>query len=202
MTIVSLVTLIVLAVLVLLGLSSRALKDFRMGSIAAFILLALVVLLNFIPTVTIAGIVSFRVGVILFYGYCFYAFLFKGKPSNRGIAFLISIILAGIIYGGIALANLFGNAFFGDLNFVYAIFAGLAALAFTKNAKYAFISSAIAIMLVSVVLQIGTTVNLNAGFEWAALAAGIGVVSYGMLASVQTKPGRMSYYFEMGRLED
>jgi len=201
MTILSLSTLIILAVLVLLGLSNRALKDFRMGTIASFVLLALVGLLNLIPTVTIAA-VSFRVGVILFYGFCIAMFIFRGKAGNRGIAFLITIIIAGIIYGGTALANLFGNAFFSGLNFVYAIVAGLFALAFTKNAKYSFISAATAILIDSIILQLGGPVNLTAGFEWALLASAVSVVLYGLLSTVQTKPSRMSYYFEMGRLED
>jgi len=201
MTILSISTLVILAVLVLLGLSNRALKDFRTGTIASFILLALVGLLNLIPTITMMA-VSFRVGVLLFYGFCIFNFIFRGKAGNRGIAFLITIIIAGIIYGATALANLFGSTFFAGLNFVYAIAAGLLALGFTKNAKYSFISAATSILIVSIILQIGGTVNLTAGFEWALLASAISVVLYGLLSTVQTKPSRMSYYFEIGRLED
>lgn len=201
MTTISLITLIILGVLVLLGLSTSALKDFKIGSITAFVLIALIILTNFIPIITI-GVLTFSVGTILFYGFCLTSYVIKGKASNRGIAFLISIILAGILFGAITLATMFGNAYFSNINIVYAIGLGLLALVFTKNAKYAFISSATAILITTIVLQIGGPINLNANFQWAVLASAISVVLYGLLSTAQTRPSRMSYYFEAGRLKD
>ena len=197
----SLITLIILSVFVLLGLATMALKDFKMGTITTFVLIALVILANFIPPITI-GILTFRIGTVLFYGFCLTLFFVKGKGSNRGIAFLITIILAGLLYGSIALATLFNNAYFSNINLIYAIGLGLLALVFTKNAKYAFISSAIAILINTIILQIGGQINIGAGFEWAVLTSSISVVLYGILSTAQTKPSKMSYYFESGRLRD
>ena len=62
------IILVILGVLVLIGLGNQALKDFNIPTIAAVILLALIVGLNFIPTVE-TNFLVFSIGSMLLYVY-------------------------------------------------------------------------------------------------------------------------------------
>src|SRR5690554_185099 len=190
------IILVVLGIFILIGLGNQALKDFNIPSIAAVILLALIVGLNFIPPITTA-FVTFRIGSLLLYLLCAMMFFVKGKWSNRLLTLLITLILAGLVYGSTRLALLFDNAFWGRVNVFYALIVGFLAMLFTRNAKYSFISSVLAILIASLLTQIGGVMDLDAPFSWAVVAGSMAVVTLTLVTRLMpSRPNRMSYYFE------
>lgn len=196
------IILVILGVFVLIGAGNQALKDFNIPSIAAVALLALIIGLNFIPTVDI-GFITFNVGTLLLYALCLLMFIMRGKASNQFMSFLITLILAGLIYGSTRIALLFDNSFWGRVNVFYALIVGVLAMVFTRNAKYSFISSITAILIASLLTQIGTKLSLNASYDWSIVAASTAVVLFSIVTRmVPSKPNRMSYYFEAGRMLD
>lgn len=196
------IILVVLGIFILIGLGNQALKDFNIPSIAAVILLALIVGLNFIPPITTA-FVTFRIGSLLLYLLCAMMFFVKGKWSNRLLTLLITLILAGLLYGSTRLALLFDNAFWGRVNVFYALIVGFLAMLFTRNAKYSFISSVLAILIASLLTQIGGVMDLDAPFSWAVVAGSMAVVTLTLVTRLMpSRPNRMSYYFEAGRMLD
>ena len=196
------IILVVLGIFILIGLGNQALKDFNIPSIAAVILLALIVGLNFIPPITTAS-VTFRIGSLLLYLLCAMMFFVKGKWSNRLLTLLITLILAGLVYGSTRLALLFDNAFWGRVNVFYALIVGFLAMLFTRNAKYSFISSVLAILIASLLTQIGGVMDLDAPFSWAVVAGSMAVVTLTLVTRLMpSRPNRMSYYFEAGRMLD
>jgi xanthine/uracil permease len=196
------IILVVLGIFILIGLGNQALKDFNIPSIAAVILLALIVGLNFIPPITTA-FVTFRIGSLLLYLLCAMMFFVKGKWSNRLLTLLITLILAGLVYGSTRLALLFDNAFWGRVNVFYALIVGFLAMLFTRNAKYSFISSVLAILIASLLTQIGGVMDLDAPFIWAVVAGSMAVVTLTLVTRLMpSRPNRMSYYFEAGRMLD
>lgn len=196
------IILVVLGILILIGLGNQALKDFNIPSIAAVILLALIVGLNFIPPIT-TNVLVFSIGSMLLYVLCAIMFIVKGKWSNQLLTLLITLILAGLVYGSTRLSLLFGNTFWGSVNVFYAIIVGFLAMLFTRNAKYSFISSVLSILIASILTQIGTTVSLDAPYSWSIVAGSTAVVVLTLVMRLMpSRPNRMSYYFESGRMLD
>lgn len=196
------IILVVLGVLVLIGLGNQALKDFNINSIAMVILIALIVGLNFIPVITV-GYFSFRVGTLILYALCVMMFIVKGKWSNKMLSLLLTAVLAGLIYGSTRLSLLFDNAYWGGVNVFYGLIAGFLALMFTRNAKYAFISAVISVMTASLLTQIGGPISLEPSFNWAVVAGATAVVLYTLIVKfLPSRPNKMSYYFEAGRMLD
>jgi hypothetical protein len=116
---------------------------------------------------------------------------------------LITLILAGLVYGSTRLALLFDNAFWGRVNVFYALIVGFLAMLFTRNAKYSFISSVLAILIASLLTQIGGVMDLDAPFSWAVVAGSMAVVTLTLVTRLMpSRPNRMSYYFEAGRMLD
>ena len=189
------IILVILGVLVLIGLGNQALKDFNIPTIAAVILLALIVGLNFIPTVE-TNFLVFSIGSMLLYVLCAILLVVKGKWSNRLITFFITLLLAGLVYGSTRLALLFDNTFWGGVNVFYALIVGVLAMLFTRNAKYSFISSVLAILIASILTQIGGVINLDAPFSWAVVAGSTAVVLLTLVIRfMPARPNKMSYYF-------
>lgn len=196
------IILVVLGVLILIGLGNQALKDFNIPTIAAVILIALIVGLNFIPPIT-TRFLTFSVGSMLLYAVCAIMFFVKGKWSNRLLTLLITLMLAGLLYGSTRLALLFGNTYWGGVNVFYALIVGTLAMVFTRNAKYGFIASILAILIASILTQIGGVVNLDFGYSWAIVAASTSVVMLTLVLKLMpSRPSKMSYYFEAGRMLD
>lgn len=196
------IILVVLGIMVLIGLGTQALKDFNIPSIAAVILLALIVGLNFIPAVQTRFVV-FSIGSILLYALCAFWFFVRGKWSNRLLTLLITLILAGLVYGSTRLSLLFGNNFWGGVNVFYALIVGFLAMIFTRNAKYAFMSSALSILIASLLTQIGGAMDINAPYSWSIVAGATSVILLGTATRLMpSRPNKMSYYFESGRMLD
>ncbi len=196
------IILVVLGVLILIGLGNQALKDFNVPSIAAVILLALIVGLNFIPPIT-TNVLVFSISTMLLYVLCAIMFIVKGKWTNQLLTLLITLLLAGLVYGSTRLALLFGNTFWGSVNVFYALIVGFLAMLFTRNAKYSFISSILSILIASILTQIGTTMNLDAPYSWSIVAGATAVVVLTLVMRLMpSRPNRMSYYFESGRMLD
>lgn len=191
-----------LGLLIIFGLGKLTLKDFRVGAIVSIIFLAMVIGLNFIPTVAIGGF-RFRIGTLLFYLTALSMFFFYGRFMTQMTALAIALILGGLAYAATRLSILGGSGFFADSNFVYAIIIGTLAFIFTRNGKYSFIVSIEAMMILNLLVQIGQpTVSLEHGFDWTVVAAATGVIMFEIAARLAMKPSKMSYYFEAGRLED
>lgn len=196
------IILVVLGVLILIGLGNQALKDFNIPTIAAVVLLALIVGLNFIPPITTRFLI-FSVGAMLLYAICAIMFFVKGKWSNQLLTLLITLILAGLVYGSTRLALLFDNTFWGSVNVFYALIIGVLAMIFTRNAKYSFIASILSILIASILTQIGGAVNLDIGYSWAIVAGATSVVMLSFVSKLMpSRPNKMSYYFEAGRMLD
>ncbi|MDD4316596.1 MAG: hypothetical protein PHC84_05510 [Clostridia bacterium] len=196
------IILVVLGIMILIGLGSQALKDFNIPSIAAVILLALIIGLNFIPPIQ-TNFMTFSIGSMLLYALCIFWFFVKGKWSNRLLTLLITLILAGLIYGSTRLALLFDNTFWGSVNVFYGLIVGFLAMVFTRNAKYSFMASVLSVIIASVLTQIGGAIDLNAAYSWSIVAGATSVVLLGMATRLMpSRPSRMSYYFESGRMLD
>jgi hypothetical protein len=188
--------------MVLIGLGTQALKDFNIPSIAAVILLALIVGLNFIPAIRTRFLI-FSIGSLLLYALCAFWFFVRGKWSNRLLTLLITLILAGLVYGSTRLSLLFGNEYWGRVNVFYALIVGFLAMIFTRNAKYAFMSGVLSILIASLLTQIGGIMNINEPYSWSIVAGATSVVTLGVATRLMpSRPNRMSYYFESGRMLD
>lgn len=190
-----------LGLLAILGLGKPVLKDFRLNAAVVVIFFAMVIGLNFVPTIVWGGF-SFRVGTIIFYAGILTMFFLFGKLSSRFTAFAIAVVLGGLAYAATRLALLGGGGYFADSNVVYGVVIGLIAMVVTRNGKYAFLIAAEAMMLFNLLVQIGGPVSLDYGFDWTVTASTVAVVLYGLMALMTTKPSKVSYYFEAGRLED
>ncbi len=196
------IILVVLGIMVLIGLGTQALKDFNIPSIAAVILLALIVGLNFIPAIRTRFLI-FSIGSLLLYALCAFWFFVRGKWSNRLLTLLITLILAGLVYGSTRLSLLFGNEYWGRVNVFYALIVGFLAMIFTRNAKYAFMSGVLSILIASLLTQIGGIMNINEPYSWSIVAGATSVVTLGVATRLMpSRPNRMSYYFESGRMLD
>jgi hypothetical protein len=192
----------VLGLLVILGLGKFVLKDFRFGAMFAVVFLALVIGLYWVPVIRF-GAFHFRLGAMIFYLGALVMFFVYGRLSSQLTALAIALILGAVAFASTRLAMLGVGGFFADTNAVYAILIGILAVLFTKNGKYSFIVSAVAMMFFNLLVQIGhTPVLLHHGFGWTAVAVATSAVLHSLWARVACRPSKMSYYFEVGRLED
>jgi hypothetical protein len=197
------IILVILGVMALIGIGNNAAKDFGVPVIALVILFAAVVGLNFVPVIDLGGF-TFSLGTALLFVTTFLLWLFRGSVKNRVVCLLLTIVLAGILYGATRLAAYYGSALWGSVNVYYALMIGFLAFLFTRNAKYGFIASILSVMTATLLTQIGAPViNLDAAYSTSVVAAADSVVMYGIVSAlVPSKPGKMSYYFETGRMTD
>lgn len=196
------IILIVLGIMALIGLGANAQRDFNIPSLGIVVTFAIVIGLNLIPAITLGNFV-FSIGTAVFFLSVFLLWLLKGKASNKVLCLLLAIFMAGAVYGATRLSLLFNNRLWGGVNIFYALMVGLLTFLLARNAKYGFISSVLAIMVATLLTQIGTTVNLNAAFDNAIIAGATSVVLYSLVIKfIPSRPSRMSYYFEIGRMED
>lgn len=205
---VSMIILGVLGLMVLVGLGRPVLKDFRINWIAALAFFALVIGLNFVPIITI-GEFTFSVGTALFYLTTFVMFFVYGKFPTQMAAMALGLILGGLIYAATRLSLLSGNEFFGTTNYVYALVLGTITFLVARNGKYAFLASSIAMLLANLLVQIGSPIGLNYGFDWTMVACGTAFTLYALtrlfLDLAEKKSGRkskMAHMFEADRLDD
>lgn len=205
---VSMIILGVLGLMVLVGLGRPVLKDFRINWIAALAFFALVIGLNFVPIITI-GEFTFSVGTALFYLTTFVMFFVYGKFPTQMAAMALGLILGGLIYAATRLSLLSGNEFFGTTNYVYALVLGTITFLVARNGKYAFLASSIAMLLANLLVQIGSPIGLNYGFDWTIVACGTAFTMYALirlfLDLAEKKSGRkskMAHMFEADRLDD
>lgn len=196
------IILIVLGVMALIGLGSNAIRDFDIPVLGLVLVLGTIVGLNFIVPFTIGNFV-FSLGTAIFFVMAFSLWLFKGKWSTKMMCFLVLVVLAGLTYGATRLSLYFGNTLWGGVNYYYALIIGFLAFLATRNAKYGFISSALAIMTATLLTQIGGTIDLNAAYSTAIVGGGLAVVMYSFAARViPSRPNKLAYYFEVGRMRD
>ena len=205
---VSMIILGVLGLMVLVGLGRPVLKDFRINWIAALAFFALVIGLNFVPIITI-GEFTFSVGTALFYLTTFVMFFVYGKFPTQMAAMALGLILGGLIYAATRLSLISGNEFFGTTNYVYALVLGTITFLVARNGNYAFLASSIAMLLANLLVQIGSPIGLNYGFDWTMVACGTAFTMYALtrlfLDLAEKKSGRkskMAHMFEADRLDD
>ena len=196
------IILIVLGAMALIGIGNRILQDFDVPVIALVLVFAAVVGLNFLPTVAI-GDFSFSFGTALLFLTTLALWVFRGTLKNRLLCLLITVALSGILYGATRIAATFGNGLWSSVNYYYALMIGLLAFLLTRNGKYGFIAATLSIMTATLLTQIGGEVSLDAAYSTAVVAAGTSLVLYGLVGRLlPSRPNKMSYYYEMGRLKD
>lgn len=196
------VILIVLGAMALIGIGNRIVRDFDIPVVALVLVFAAVVGLNFLPPVDLGGF-SFSFGTALMFLTVLALWAFKGSIKNRLLCLLIAIGLSGVLYGATRLAAYFGNELWANVNFYYALMIGLVAFALTRNGKYGFIASALSIMTATLLTQIGGEVSLDPAYSTAIVAGATSVVLYGLVGRLlPSRPNKMSYYYEMGRMND
>ena len=207
---ISMIILGILALMIIVGLGKPILKDFRMSWIIPLIFFALVIGLNFIPVINAKGF-SFSVGTLVFYIGIFVCFFVLGKISTSMVAMALGIITGGLIYAVTRIANLTGNEFFATTNWVYALVSGILLFMITRNGKYSFLASSIALLLSNMLVQIGSdTISLNYNFGWTMLASGVAFTLHAVtflimekwIPKTNMKESRLAHMFESGRLED
>lgn len=191
------IILIILGVMALIGIGNNAVKDFGVPVIALVLVFAAVVGLNFLPVITWGGF-SFSLGTALFFIVTFALWLFRGSLKNRIIGLIVTIVLAGLLYGATRLAAYFGSELWSSVNLYYGLMIGFVAFLATRNAKYGFIASALSIMTASLLTQIGSpVVSLDLAYTPAVVASALSVVSFSLVSALMPKrPSKMSYYFE------
>lgn len=196
------VILVVLGVIALIGIGSHALKDFNIPVLGLVLVFATIVGLNFLPAVNI-GNFYFSLGTALFFVAVFFLWLLRGKMANRLLSLLITIVLAGLLYGATRLSAYFNSTLWSSVNIYYALMIGLLGFVFTRNAKYSFIVSSLSIMIATLLTQIGGAINLDSAYTTAIVASTLAVILYSVVARlIPSRPSRISYYFEMGRMLD
>lgn len=196
------IILVVLGVMALIGIGSNAVRDFDIPVLALVLVFAAIVGLNFLPVMNI-GYFYFSLGTALLFVMTFALWLFKGRMTNRLTCLLITIVLAGLLYGATRLSAYFGSELWSRVNVYYALIIGLLAFLFTRNAKYGFISSVLAIMTATLLTQIGGNINLDEAYSQSIVAGGLAIVLYSLVARLMpARPNKMSYYFESGRMLD
>lgn len=196
------IILIVLGALALIGIGNNAVKDFGVPVIALVLVFAAIVGLNFLPVVTI-GVFSFSFGTALLFVTAFSLWLFRGSLKNKIMCLLLSIVLAGVLYGSMRLSAFYGSDLWADINVYYALSIGFLAFLFTRNAKYGFIASVLSVMAATLLNRIGAPLDLDAAYSPSVIAAGMSVVTFSLVAGLMPKrPSKVSYYFETGRMLD
>ena len=205
---ISMIILGVLGLMVIVGLGRPVLKDFRVHWLVALAFFALVIGLNFIPLITI-GSFTFSVGTAFFYLTAFAMFFVYGKFPTQMTAMALGLILGGLIYAATRLSLLGGNAFFATTNYVYALVLGTITFLVTRNGKYSFLSAAIAMLLANLLVQIGSPIGLNYGFDWALVACGTAFTMYALTRLIidfakkkSGKKSKLAHMFEADRLDD
>lgn len=197
------IILIVLGVMALIGIGSTAIRDFGVPTIALVLVFGAIVGLNFIPQTNINNAFYFSFGTALLVVMTFFLWLLKGSIKNRALCLLISIVLAGVLYGATRLANYFNSDLWSRVNVYYALMIGFFAFIVTRNAKYAFIASVLSVTVATLLTQIGSPINLDEVYTPSIIASGVAVVLYSMVSALMpSRPSKMTYYYEMGRLED
>ncbi len=194
--------LLALGVMSLVGLGALSLRDFRLQPLGAVVLLGVIVGLNLIPTIKLANL-SFSVGVLVFY-VANVIFLFSTKKiKNSLISTLITLVTSGILYGFLYLGKYNNSLFWGTLNFVYAMIIGFVSALLTKNAKYAFVTSSLSILLATLLSQIGGMLSLNTAYSFSIISGTVSILTYTAFTKVIPKtPSKLSYCFEMGKMYD
>ena len=196
------VILVVLGVMALVGIGSNAVRDFDVPVIALVLAFAAIVGLNFLPVMTF-GNFTFSFGTALLFITTFALWLFKGRMKNKIISLIITIVLAGLVYGSTRLADYFNSDLWSRMNVYYALFVGLLAFIATRNAKYGFITSVLSIMTTTLLTQIGGPIDLNEAYSWSIVGGTLAIVLYSLVAKLMpSRPNRMSYYFETSRMLD
>ncbi len=207
---ISMIILGILALMVIVGLGKPILKDMKLQWFVPLIFFALVIGLNFIPIIDLGGF-SFSVGTMVFYVGIFVLFFLFSRLNNSITAMALGLIIGGLIYASTRLAYITGNDFFSTTNWVYALLTGIILYAITRNGKYSFAASSIAMLLPSMLVQIGSNeINLNYNFGWTMLAAGVAFTLHAVMylimekwvSKTEMKDSRFAHMFECDRLED
>ena len=206
---ISMIILGILALMIIVGLGRPILKDLRMNWIIPLVFFLLVIGLNFIPVIDLGGF-SFSVGTLVFYLGIFVCFFVMSKLSTSMTAMALGLIAGGLIYAVTRIASLTGNEFFATTNWVYALIVGILMFMITRNGKYSFIASAVALLLPNMLVQIGGEVSLNYNFGWTMLACGVAFTLHALsfliiekwIPQTDMKESRLAHMFECGRLED
>ncbi len=196
------IILVILGVMALIGIGNNAVKDFGVPVLALVLVFAAIVGLNFIPQMSI-GYFYFSLGSALLYIVTFSLWLFRGTMKNRALCLILTILLSGLLYGSTRLAAYFGSTLWGQVNVYYALMIGLISFLVTRNAKYGFIASVLSVMTATLLTQIGGNIVLDAAYSWSIVAGGLSIVLYSLVASLMpSRPNKMSYHFETGRMTD
>lgn len=196
------IILIILGALMLIGLGSRAIRDFDIPVLGLVLVLGLIVGLNFIMPFTI-GYFVFSLGTAIFFVLTFCLWLFKGKWSTKLMCLLTIIILSGLTYGATRLSLYFGSTLWGRVNYYYALIIGTIAFITTRNAKYGFIAGTLSVLIATMLTQIGGTINWNDAYSTAIVSGVTASVMYSAVARMMpSRPNKLAYYFEVGRMHD
>ena len=196
------VILIILGVMALIGIGYNAIRDFDVPAMGLVLAFAAVVGLNFLPTMNV-GNFYFGIGTALFFIATFALWLFRGKMRNKVLSLIITIVLAGTVYGATRLSAYFGSELWANMNVYYALIIGLLSFIVTRNAKYGFIVSVLSVMTVTLLTQIGGTINLDYAYTDSIIAGTVAIVLYSLVAKLMpSRPSKMSYYFETSRMLD
>ena len=196
------IILLILSLMALIGIGNSVVKDFKLPSVVLSVLFALAGGLNFIPQIRL-GNFYFSIGTAVLYLTALFIWIFKGKIKNRLICLLVTIVLSGVLYGATRIGAFYNYALWKSVNIYYALAVGIIAFALTRNAKYGFTSSVIAIGTAGLLTMIGSVINLDATFTPAVIAGTAAMVFYAVVAKIMpSRPNKATYYFETGRMTD
>jgi len=196
------IILILLGVMALIGLCLSAIRDFDVPVLGLVLALGAIVGLNFIAPLVVGNFI-FSLGSALLFVMTFFLWLFKGKWSTKLMCLLIIAVLSGLTFGATRLSLYFGNQLWGRVNYFYALIIGFLAFIATRNAKYGFIAGILSVMAATLLTQIGRTVDLNEAYSTAIVAGTFAVVLYSFATRLMpSRPSRLAYYFEVGRMKD
>ena len=192
------IVLTVLGIMILLGIGHSAVKDFGVPSLALILLVAAIVGLNFIPPFTFEE-VSFSVGTLLLIASALFFLIFKGTLKNRITCLLITIVLTGLLYGAVRIADYFGRDGWNEVNLYHGLIVGALAFALTRNTKYGFIAGVLSVAAASLIFSR----DFDLLYTPAVLAGSVAAVLYATVSALMPRrPSRMAYYFETGRMLD
>ncbi len=196
------IILVIIGVMALLGIGQKSVKDFGVPAMALVLVFAAIVGLNFIPAIT-WGNFTFSLGTALLFITTFSLWMFRGSWKNRISCLLITIVLAGALYGATRLAAFYNSALWSRVNVYYALMIGFIAFLLTRNAKYGFIAGVLSVMAATLLTQIGEPIVLDEAYSWSIVAGTLSIVMFQLVSAMMpARPNKMSYYFETGRMTD
>jgi uncharacterized membrane protein len=198
---VGLILLIITGLLIALGLGQRALDRLRLTDTQAYIFIALIIGLGFVPNIPI-GMVQINLGgCVLPLILCFYLFAKADTGWERVRSILASLVTGAAVWAAMRYLPNEPDSMPIDPNWLYGIAAAVIAYLFGKSRRCAFIAGVVGVILAQIVSvipvwQAGSTQTLilggAGGYDTIVIAGFLGVLLAEIIGEITERVTRGS----------